>query len=355
VLFLIVAFGAIGVQRILSQTPLYQQNETQLPSVADPADAESAVADDRLLPMVEDAPSVRFIAVGDIMLSRTVAQKIRQHKDQNYPFLKVTDALKSVDVVFANLETPITPGRTIETDELVFRSDPSAAQSLRNAGVSVVSLANNHVPNFGEQGILDTVRYLDGTGVQHAGAGKDLEAALTPAVIESHGLKLAFLAFNDTDVAPASYGAGANRAGTALINIDRMTRAVEFAKTIADLVIVSMHAGVEYAQAPNVSQQKFARAAIDAGADLVIGHHPHVVQTVEKYKGKWILYSLGNFVFDQMWSTETRLGLAANMTLTKDGVQSVQYMPLRIDDYSQPNFLEGEEADQIRERLKLLE
>ncbi len=304
---------------------------------------------------VSENRRVTLIAVGDIMLSRVVGRKIRQKRDVNYPFLSTRDVLKTGNVVFGNLETPITAGREIRDNELTFRADPGVELGLRDAGFTVLSLANNHVPNFGAKGINDTVKYLDNVGIKHAGAGATLSEALQPANVEANGLKFAWLAFNDTDVAPASYGATEKRAGTALMDSQRMIAAVKAARQSADFVIVSMHSGVEYAGAPNRRQQDFAHAAIEAGAELVIGHHPHVVQPVEVYKGKYILYSLGNFVFDQMWSRQTRQGMVAVMTINRDGVQSIDYKPVLIEDYSQPRWLEGDEAEVVLARLKLKE
>ncbi len=298
------------------------------------------------------ASTISFIAVGDIMLSRNVAQTIKKQKDPNYPFLKVRDGLNKADIVFANLENPITKGRDIKTGEMTFHANPGSEQSLKDAGITIVSLANNHIPNFGSKGINDTIEALDHVGILHAGAGNDMSAASAPVFMEANGIRIAMLAYNAPDVVPKSYEAGTNHPGTVFLNIPRITTAVKRAKEQADLVIVSMHAGIEYQQKPNAMQTTFAHAAIDAGAEMVIGHHPHVVQTMEEYKGKYIFYSLGNFVFDQMWSQDTREGLALDMTMTKDGVQTVKFLPLQIDDYSQPHSLSaGAQTDRIIKRL----
>ena len=120
-----------------------------------------------------------------------------------------------------------------------------------------------------------------------------------------------------------------------------------------DIIVVSMHDGTEYAHASNVNQQKFAHTAIESGADLVIGHHPHVVQEVEMYQGKYIFYSLGNFIFDQMWSIDTRQGLAVKILLDKSGVKDVSYVPIMIDDYSQPRLADEKESAVIQKYLNL--
>jgi len=295
---------------------------------------------------------VSLIAVGDISFSRGVERMVKKQKDLNYPFLKIRDYLKSADLVFGNLETPITEGPEIPDFEMVFRSNPGTEQTLKQAGFSVLSLANNHTPNFGEQGLKDTFNYLAEVGIKFVGAGNNEQEANQPVYIETKGIKFAFLAYNDTYVVPASYEATNNHAGTAFMRIERMTEAVKETKQKTDFVIVSLHAGIEYTDKPNDSQVNFAHAAIDAGADLVIGHHPHVVQTMEKYKGKYIFYSLGNFVFDQPQSQETKEGLAIKVYFAKDGINKISLLPVVMENLVQPRMTNQSEAEKILQRLK---
>ena len=295
--------------------------------------------------------SISLIAVGDVMLSRTVARKMKAKNDINYPFLKIQDYLKSVDLVFGNLEGPITKGRDIEADEMIFRGDPGVEVALKNAGFSVVSLANNHTPDFSRTGIHDTLSLLDAADILHTGAGMNETDAYEPAFIDKLGIRFAILAYNDTDVAPPHYAASESRAGTAFMDIERMKQSVHAAGEKADIVIVSMHSGNEYTLHPNRRQKEFAHAAIDAGADLVIGHHPHVVQSAEKYKDKYIFYSLGNFVFDQMWSRETREGLALKIFFDKNGVTKIEPSAIIIEDFSQPRMADEKEKEIIFQRL----
>lgn len=302
----------------------------------------------------EEPASVSFIAVGDVMLSRDVASTYKRNGGPSWVFDTTRSYLKSADFVFANLETPVTAGSPVPTASMSFRSDPEVVPAMRDANIGVVSLANNHVMNAGVTGLADTLRNLDGGGIQHSGAGENLTAALAPVIVVRNGIKIAFLAFNDTDVVPSSYGATATHPGTALMDISRMTTAVQSAKTESDVVIVSMHSGKEYTPSPDVSQTAFARAAIDAGAALVIGHHPHVVQTVEQYKGKYILYSLGNFIFDQMWSADTQRGMTVRIDLDKNGVTRLDFRPVLIQNYGQPTLMpNGADAGAVLARLKL--
>jgi poly-gamma-glutamate capsule biosynthesis protein CapA/YwtB (metallophosphatase superfamily) len=282
---------------------------------------------------------VSVLAVGDIMLSRYVATKSKIAGDYNFPFLKVSEKIRSADIAFGNLESPITPGKEVLINEMVFRTDPEVAVALHDAGFDVLSLANNHMPDFGEKGIKDTVKYLDEASVLHTGAGVNLAEASKPAFIEKGGLVFAFLAYNDPDVVPTYYEASQSSAGTSFMRIENMKKDIAKAKSRSDFVIVSMHSGHEYTIVPNISQTEFAKAAIDAGAEVVIGHHPHVVQPVEQYKGKYIFYSLGNFIFDQA-NPETKKGLAVELLFDKSGVKEVTEHKVLIENFSQARFVD---------------
>ncbi|MDD4606982.1 MAG: CapA family protein [Patescibacteria group bacterium] len=296
---------------------------------------------------------ILLMAVGDIMLSRDVATKIRQHQNYKYPFLKTAELLKSADITFGNLETAITPGKIVQTESMSFRSDPEIVEGLKYAGFDILSLANNHTPNFGEAGLKDTFKYLQDANISYIGAGNNILEARQPAIKEIKGIKFAFLAYNDTDVVPDNYQATQDRAGTVFMDIDKMKIDVQQAKQKSDVVIVSMHSGTEYTPEPSSRQIEFAHTAIDAGASLVLGHHPHVIQTFEKYKNGFIFYSLGNFVFDQMWSQETREGLIAEIVFEDKDIVGIEFYPTIIEDFSQPRFADAEEEKRILKKLKI--
>jgi poly-gamma-glutamate synthesis protein (capsule biosynthesis protein) len=307
-----------------------------------------AVAGQLCLPT--SRPATTLIAVGDMMLSRTVAAQMRL-KGFDYPFQKMKMLLDSGDIIFGNLETPITAGRIIKPGDMTFRADPGVETFLAEAGFDVVSLANNHLMNFGERGLNDTLAALDTAGIKYAGAGINAEAAHRPTIIRANGIDFIFLAYDARDIVPVSYEATADRPGIAIMDIARVTEDVRAAKTNGNVVVVSMHGGVEYAPRPSQEQINFAHAAIDAGADLVLGHHPHVVQTVEKYKGKVIFYSLGNFIFDQTWSRETQDGLTVKLTFGGNELTKVDLMPVIIADACQPIPAEGADANRVLRRL----
>lgn len=293
---------------------------------------------------------VSLIAVGDVSFSRGVERIILKEDNINFPFLEVADYLKSADFVFANLETPIQEGRNITDAEMIFRSPLGTEKALKSANIKVVSLANNHTMNFGKEGLSNTFSLLEKEGIKYVGAGNNEAEAYSPVYFQEKRMKFAFLAYTDPSVIPVNYEAKGERPGNAFLNIEKMKEAVAEARKNADFVIVSMHNGTEYVFYPNKSQQEFARAAIDAGADLIIGHHPHVVQTMEKYKGKYIFYSLGNFVFDQIY-IKTREAVALKIYFKDKEMSKIEVVPILIEkDIWQPRILE--EGKIIVERLK---
>lgn len=317
------------------------------------AEADFTAFKEKKLKLPARQDPVCLVAAGDIMLSRGVARESRRHGDLHHPFLRIQKYLKNCDVVFGNLENPVTPGGEITAPEMTLRADPGAETALKDAGFSILSLANNHLPDFGPQGLQDTLQYLDRAGIGHAGAGKTENEAYAENLIEVKGMKLAFLAFTDPGLIPESYLVGVGNPGVAFLDREKVRGAVQDAREKADFVVASIHAGAEYELGPDQIQIQYAHLAIDAGADLVLGHHPHVVQKVEKYKGKYIFYSLGNFIFDQKWSQATREGLMVRMFITSKGVEKIEFLPVFINDQDQPQLKEGEAAKLVLDALKL--
>lgn len=296
-------------------------------------------------------PQATLVAVGDVMVSRNVAKRIAEKKNPNFPFLKMTDYLKSADMTFGNLECPITKGPDVPRDAMKFHAHPGVETALKRAGFSILSLANNHMPDYGTKGVTDTTAFLDAAGIAWVGAGRDAEEAAKPVVVTKNGIRFAFLAYNDQDVVPKRYGAAKNHPGTNIMDEKKVAADVRSVKPQADVVVVSMHSGWEY-QKPNLHQASFAKAAIDAGAEIVIGHHPHIVQPVEQYKGKFILYSLGNFVFDQTKSPSVKQGMAVKIAFTKAGVRSMQFTPVLIEHDAQPRIItEPKLREKVLEKL----
>jgi len=296
-------------------------------------------------------PPTSILFLGDIMLSRGVAHQIEKNNDLYYPFRNVQALFKQNDFIFANFESPIIDGQEIKAGQTIFRVDEKLAPILKEMNLSVVSLANNHMLDFGQKGLLNTLKILDENKIQYIGAGQNYQEAHQYKILEKNGIKVAFLAYNDTDVVPKTDEASENRPGTALMNVEALKNDVAMTAAAADFIIVSMHSGTEYQESPNDRQIEFAYAAIDAGADLVIGHHPHVVQKVEKYKNGYIFYSLGNFIFDQMWSPETKQGIAAQIQFSKSEIKEIKIIPFGIENYSQPKIISQKDSPEIFQKI----
>jgi poly-gamma-glutamate synthesis protein (capsule biosynthesis protein) len=224
------------------------------------------------------------------------------------------------------------------TSGTTFSADPKLIKGLANAGIDWVGLANNHIGDAGQTGILQTIANLKKLGIKASGAGKNLSAARKPAILKAGGVKVAFLAY---DTIARGYGASATRAGSAQMSPAVMRRDIANArKAGAQVVIVFPHWGTEYDPTPFAGQQGLARAAIDAGADMVIGNHAHWAGAVEVYEGKPIWYALGNFVFDQTWSIPTMEGITLELTFHGPTLVQARMRPHIILDKAQPNFLD---------------
>lgn len=309
---------------------------------------------------VTPAPSsgvVTINAVGDLMLDRDV-ERLMEERGGSYPFEKVQALLADADITVANLEGTLSDRGEAAAKSYTFRTAPRAAWDVAKAGIDVVSLANNHSTDFGEISLLDTIDALDAAGVRHAGAGSNGAEAHQPVLVEANGLRLAFLSYN---AVPGSTAAGDEQAGVAWADEDVITRDVEAAEGRADAIVVLLHAGVEYQDAPNPEQRSLARAAIDAGASLVLGHHAHVLQGWEQYRGGVIVYGLGNFVFDLDADDLVTLGprpfqtAVLRVTLDRNGVTEVRARPVFIDpEENRPLPADPDQAQQIEDRIATL-
>lgn len=272
---------------------------------------------------------------GDIMLSRTVNQKMETYKNYQWPLEKIATLFSEADLAIANLESPFLLNSKYEvtTGSFSFKVNPKSIAALSLAGFDVLSLANNHILNQGVKGIKDTYQVLSEAGISYVGTK---ESQLV--VKESQGIKFAFLAYSYDSSSPL----------IADLDTKQLALDIKEAKTKSDVVIVLMHAGTEYIRQPNWQQKEFAHAAINDGADLVIGHHPHWPQTVENYQGKTIIYSLGNLVFDQMWSKETSEGLVVKAYFKDKKLDHLDYIPINISDYGQAVIMsDGQTKDKL--------
>ena len=320
-------------------------------------------------PVFDPGASWTLVAGGDIMLDRGVAQTLKiKGKGADFPFdggtAEITghckdcsplgwdlpytrrtgnagvvrDLIHGADIAIANFENPAPDAFRYHTSGTVFSADPKLISGLADAGIDWVGIANNHIRDAGGVGILQTIANLQEHGIQASGAGKNLAAARTPAILTAAGVKVAFLAY---DTIAKSYAAGPARAGSAQLSAKVVKADVAAArKAGAQLVIVFPHWGTEYDPTPFKGQQTLAHAAIDAGADMVIGNHAHWAGAMEVYDGRPIWYALGNFVFDQTWSEPTMEGITLGLTFHGPTLVQARMRPHIILDKAQPNFLD---------------
>lgn len=279
---------------------------------------------------VAEAPApVTLVFVGDVMMDRGVKRSIVNNFAGDYTALFVhTPYLAAADIAFANLEGPVgTTGRNVGS-KYSFRMDPKVVPALRAAGIDVVSFANNHVGDYSRETFDETLKHLSAESILYAGAGSTYADATMPRVIDVRGTRIGYLAA--TDVGPAWLAATATQSGVLLASDAHLPSIIANAKEQVDVLIVSFHFGDEYAPA-NARQALLAHRAIDSGADIIIGHHPHVMEHIETYKGKPIFYSLGNFIFDQYFSAHTMRGMVATVRIdpqTKELTTSTAVSPL---------------------------
>ena len=269
-----------------------------------------------------------LLFTGDVMLSRAVGSRMAAQKDWSLPFRLIADTLHSADFRYCNLECPVSDrGRNLH-HLYSFRADPRAIDGLKAAGFNVASQANNHTYDWGPEALLDSLERLRAAGIQPVGAGQNILAAHYPLLVHAGGLRIAFLAYVNID--PKEAKAGIDRPGVAWLDPAQSLADIRFARPLADLVIVCPHWGVEYALTPTRDQVDLAHQMIDAGADMIVGSHPHVVQPLEKYHDHWIAYSLGNFIFDQQ-SPNTHRGLMLKATVRDQHIVDVAPIPININ------------------------
>lgn len=279
---------------------------------------------------------ITLVAFGDVMLDRGV-RNLMDNNGLDYPFEKIgaqtIDLMKGVNYVFANLEGPIKTTYVPSGKTIHFRFKPDTVDVIKKAGINIVSIANNHSQDQGNLGFEETKQYLRKGGIFYFGhpRNEDNENVFITNVDET---KIAFIGFDDT-----------------IFKIDQngVSNLIKEVHKNVDYVIISIHWGVEYVHQPNQRQKDLAHSFIDSGADIVLGHHPHVVQTMEIYNEKPIFYSLGNFVFDQWFSVDTQEGLSVALSMNDEDIEAYLF-PYKIPK-SQPVLMNEEEKAKFLEKF----
>ncbi|HEV2404853.1 MAG TPA: CapA family protein [Ktedonobacterales bacterium] len=305
-----------------------------------------------LIPSLAAQTPVLDIAVaGDIMLGRGVNNKMVGYNDYLYPYRQIADELGQADLRVANLECTITDLYPVPTDPSTFDfvSAKRAVDGLVYAGFSALTVANNHAGGAGPGALADMLATLRAHGIATCGGGATLNDARQPALMTAQGQRVALLGYDA--ISPQEPYATPTSPGLAPLDLSTLPADIAAARAQADLVIPYFHWGIEYTKDPTPDQQQAARAAIDAGADVVLGVHPHWVQGIESYKGKLILYSFGNFIFDQDWSRPTMEGMLVHLYWRGTTLVGVRFVPVLDVDRCQPRPMSQAEAVDVFDRM----
>lgn len=318
---------------------------------------------DPLLQMSDGVAPVRIGVVGDIVPGRNVHIHMQQYGDFVRPFRRTASLLSAFDVTVANLEGNLsdTLPQPADPHSVTFVSSPAMLEGFSLAGIDAVTLANNHSvwndEGWGVQGLLDTIAALEGTGIPYFGAGATVDVARAPWVVEAGGIRIAFLGIDGvtanyeaepgmaTGVLDVDVGATADRAGTNPYLAAQVAGDIGAATAVADVVIPYFHLGAEYIAIPPPWAVQAAHMAIDAGAAMVVTNHPHLIQGMEVYAGRPIIYSPGNFILDQMWAAEVRSGYALEVVLRGTAIVGLRFHGMEIEEFHQPRRMAtGEQA-----------
>ncbi|SMO32658.1 CapA family protein [Solitalea koreensis] len=291
---------------------------------------------------------------GDVMMGGLVNEKIAQ-AGHSYPWGNALPLFKSNDLNIVNLEAPLTTYKKEQTRKAInFKADPSRIQTLMDAGINVVNIANDHILDFHEEGLMDTIEHLRKSGIEHVGAGADAEMAAAPVILTRKDVTIGILGFTDNE----PYWAAIKRPGTNYINIGDI-RTVQWAikpiRDQVDVLIVTIHWGDKMVGKPLAEFVDFAHQIIDAGADIIHGHGNHTFQGIEVYNGKVIMYDTGDLIDDYNVDPELRNdhSLFVTCEIDKTGVKKLKLTPLLIQEM-QANLAKNEDYDWAISRIQEL-
>jgi poly-gamma-glutamate capsule biosynthesis protein CapA/YwtB (metallophosphatase superfamily) len=345
--------------QVASAEQLAAQESASLPATAPVAVTAAAQIlpeeQQQLETLIESSSEpLTLIAVGDIMLTGGKSEHRYRAMGHGAAFDYVRDITGGADVSFANVEGPITTsGPRFGDKKYTYKMAPAAAPAIAEAGFDIVSIANNHMLDFGAEGLANTIVELDRHNIANSGAGANVAAARAPAFYEAAGRKIALLSYSLTY--PEEFWAGRNRPGTAFGHESWVRSDVAAVRDRADLVFVSFHWSAELRETPKGYQKTLAHAAIDSGADAVLGHHPHVPQSIEIYRGKPVFYSLGNFTFGT-YSPRTTISFIARVTFDgENNPRRIELIPLDVNNFRvelQPRPAVGAAATKIIDHLR---
>ncbi len=309
--------------------------------------------------------SSTLILVGDVMLGGEFPVfKNENNLDWSYPFLKLQPLFSNADIVFANLECPLSDEGPPRADkEMALHAPPDSLKAFRHLNCSVVSIGNNHINDYGEQGLSKTIELLKTNEIPYFGAGSNLQEASKEVVLDKNGLKISFLGYTTDDMHVRSIIAGPNTAGCAPYDFARIRDDINKIRNESDVICISLHWGYELHRFPAPEQIDLAHRIIDAGADIIIGHHPHVIQGFEKYRHGIIFYSLGNFFFSSYWDKcgvvkgkkkETKRFMIAECQISRGKVELLRVWPGSMNQDYQLVLFEGRKRKKVDIEIDLL-
>ncbi|NOX88077.1 MAG: CapA family protein [Calditrichaeota bacterium] len=292
---------------------------------------------------------ITLLFTGDVTFANHFLNHVKKKYD--FPFALIP-WFKQADISVINLEDPLTNATEPAEKPYVFKAPPYYIEILKRGGVDLVSLANNHIYDYGEAGLLETIELLEHAGIKYIGAGRNIKQARKPAVFDISGVKFGFLAYYGLKAHSESHPATETQAGTALRKLKYIREDVKKLRKKVDFVTVVFHWGLEKENYPQDDQIRFAHRVIDYGADLIVGHHPHVLQGVEKYKQGIIVYSLGNFIFGGHSRTYYQtVVLKVNVPPEHPDRWNIEFIPIEVNHW-QPRVANSAEADSILNRIK---
>lgn len=315
---------------------------------------ESELRPDRIrFPLADsgDSPVLSQVAVGDLMIGHRVLPFL-EHRGSEYPFDSTRAVIQAADIAFANLEAPFTSAGVPFDKKYTFRVPPGYAAGLKRAGFDLLTLANNHILDYGPEGLVTTLDALDSLGLAHCGAGFHRDDAESGCVVEKAGWNVGFVAYSLTY--PAEFWASPDRPGTAFPEEGRLRSQIRRLKERADIVVVSFHWGGERMNSPKPYQRRFAYIAVESGADLVVGHHPHVLQGLELYKGSLIAYSLGNYAFGS-YNRRCRDSAILKVWFDRRGFLLAEVIPINVNNFQvhfQPRVMRGHDRTRVIKALQ---
>jgi len=332
-----------------SPTPSLLSNSTPLPSL--PASVRDAPPPGSPPPL----PQTTLLFTGVIVPARCVQAAIDMRGDSDYLFDEVRDSLSQADLAVGTLNATISdyPPHTGCIPTYVLVGGAQNADALAHAGFDLMSVATNHIKNCGltncgDRAFFDTLDNLRRVGILPIGAGKDLAEAMQPVVVEVNGVRFGFVSLGQLE--PIAF-ASQDSPGIAVLNEENLHAAIAAARRVSDVVIAMPHWGPEEAPMPNWSQRQLARLAVEAGADLVVGNHTHVVQALEEINRVMVFYGLGNFVFDQDWARDHQQGVILKVLFEGKRFISYELIPTHVDGDGRVHIADAEEASEVLARI----